>query len=140
MKALKINHLAVLLCVVVLFALGFLWYGPLFGEKWMAMVGLTREGIEANPPGAGLWLTNFVSAIVPIYVLAWLCTKTNADTAMKGAMLGLIIAAAFTLLQTMNTNMFADRPYGLAWITGGYSVVAFTLSGLILGAWRKYTE
>lgn len=43
MNELKINHLAVLVSVIWMFVLGFLWYGPLFGESWMSMVGLTME-------------------------------------------------------------------------------------------------
>jgi len=52
MKELKINYLAVLVAVVLQFVLGFLWYGPLFGEPWMEMVGFDMATVEANPPGA----------------------------------------------------------------------------------------
>jgi hypothetical protein len=37
----------------------------------------------------------------------------------------------------MVTNMFAQQPYGLAWITGGFDMVGMTISGFILGAWTK---
>ncbi len=70
MKELKINHLAVWVSVVMLFVLGFLWYGPIFGEPWMGMVGLDMAKIEANPPGAGIWLTNIVSSVASMYALA----------------------------------------------------------------------
>ncbi|KAA3634603.1 MAG: DUF1761 domain-containing protein [Bacteroidetes bacterium] len=140
MKELKINHLAVLASVVLLFVLGFLWYGPVFGEQWMGMVGLDRATIEANPPGAGIWVTNVVSAIVSMYALAWLFTRLNVQSAMDGAKYALIIGVAFVLLSTMTTNMFAQRPYGLAWITGGNTTVGLVIGGIILGAWRKYKE
>ena len=42
-QKLKINHLAVWLCVILLFVLGFLWYGPFFGDQWMEMVGLVKS-------------------------------------------------------------------------------------------------
>lgn len=139
MKELKINHLAVLVSVIMLFVLGFLWYGPIFGEKWMGLVGLDMAKIEANPPGAGVWVTNIVSSVVSMYALAWLFTKLKVESAMDGAKYALIISVAFVLLSTMTTNMFAQRPYGLAWITGGFSVVGNTIGGIIMGAWRKYT-
>ncbi len=138
MKQLTINHLAAVACIVLLFVLGFLWFGPLFGEKWMGLVGLDMATVEANPPGAGTWITNLVATIVPVYALAWLCKELNVETAMKGAAIGLLIAFAFNHLPTMSGNMFADRPYGLAWVTGGFNMVGMALSGLILGAWRKY--
>lgn len=54
MKTLRINHLAVLVCVIMLHVIGFLWYGPLFGEKWMAMVGLNAADAEGGSMEAEL--------------------------------------------------------------------------------------
>lgn len=141
MQALKINHLAVLVCFVILTGLGFLWYSPvLFGNPWMEMVGLDMAEVEANPPGAGIWITNIIATIAPLYLLAWLFTKLNVRSALNGAMIGFLIAFCFILLSDMTGDMFAGAPYGLAWITGGYSVVAITISGAILGAWKKYVS
>lgn len=140
MKTLKINHLAILVCFVLLTVLGFVWYGPLFGEKWMGMVGLDLATVEANPPGAGIWITNVVATLIPLYTLAWLFTKLSVDSAGRGAAIGLLIVFAFEFMSTMTGNMFAQNPYGLTWITGGYNLVAIGLSGAILGGWRKYSE
>ena len=139
MKKLKINHGAVWVSVVLLTVLGFLWYGPIFGDPWMKMVGLDMASLEANPPGAGIWITNLVATVVPVYTLAWLFTKINVESPAGGASLGLLIGFAFILLSDMTGNMFAQRPYGLAWITGGFSVVSLPLAGLLLGAWRQYS-
>lgn len=140
MKQLTINWLAILASVVALFALGFLWYGPIFGEQWMHMVGLDLAKVEANPPSTGLWISNLISTVVPVYALAWLCKELKVETVLKGAAIGLLIAFAFNHLPNMTGNMFADRPYGLAWITGGFSMVGMAIAGAILGGWRKYTE
>ncbi len=138
MGNLTINHAAVWVCVILLTGLGFLWYGPLFGDPWMKMVGLDMATIEANPPGAGVWITNLVATVVPVYVIAWLFTKLNVETALRGAGIGLLLGFAFIFLSDMTTNMFSMRPYELAWVTGGFNMVALALTGLILGAWRKY--
>jgi len=135
-NSLKINHWAVLVCVVLSFALGFLWYGPiLFGEAWMSMVGLDMATIVANPPGAGAWITNLISSLVPLYVLAWLFTKLDIRNGLKGAGIGLLISFSFDFLSRMTSDMFAKAPYELAWITGGFDMVLLTISGFILGAW-----
>ncbi len=63
MKQLKINHLAVWVNIVLLHILGSVWYGPLFGEPWMEMVGLTMADAEAGSAATGLWITNAVSTI-----------------------------------------------------------------------------
>jgi hypothetical protein len=138
MKELKINHLAVLVGVILQFVIGFLWYGPLFGDPWMAAVGLDRATIDANPPGAGEWITNIFSAVVSMYVLAWLFIKMGVDTLIKGAGIGLLIGFSFVLMSIMTSGMFAGDPYELAWITGGYTTFGLTVGGAVLGAWTRY--
>jgi hypothetical protein len=138
MKQLKINHIAVWVNIIFLHVLGFAWYGPVLGEPWMNMVGLTMEDAQAGSSDAGLWITNSVSSIITMYVLAWLFIKMNTDSAVKGLMMGLLIAFAFNFMPAMSGNMFAQNPYGLAWITGGFAMVGWSIAGLILGAWKKY--
>ena len=140
MKELRINHLAVLTAIIMQFVLGFLWYGPLFGEAWMNMVGLDMESIMADPAGAEEWITNIFSALVSMYVLAWLFTKLKVDTLLKGVYYGFIIGVSFVLLSTMTSNMFAKEAYGLAWITAGFTTFGLMLGGAILGIWRKYKD
>jgi hypothetical protein len=137
MKELKINHLAVLVGVILQFVIGFLWYGPLFGDPWMAAVGLDRATIDANPPGAGEWITNIFSAVVSMYVLAWLFVKMGVDTLIKGAGYGLLIGFSFVLMSIMTSGMFARDPYELAWITGGYTTFGLLVGGAVLGAWTR---
>lgn len=114
-----------------------MWYGSLFGERWMAMVNIDIETALANPPGAGVWITNIISCIAPLYMLAWIFTKLNVTSGVQGAVIGFLIIFSFHHLPTMVSNMFAQAPYGLAWITGGYELVGMSISGFILGAWTK---
>jgi hypothetical protein len=101
------------------------------------MVGLSMEEIEASGPGAGVWITNLIATVVPLYVLAWLLLKLNVTTGLRGAGIGLLIGFAFIFLSRMTSDMFSQNPYGLSWIVGGYSMVALTVSGFILGAWTR---
>ena len=138
MKNLTYNYLAILVAFILVTGLGFLWYGPLFGEPWMGMVGLDPDNIEA--PSAAIWISNFIASIIPIVALAWLFQKITVESGLKGALIGLMIGFCFVFLTRMTSNLFEGRPYALSWITGGFDMVALTLTGLILGAWRKYKE
>ena len=139
MKQLKINHFAVWVNVVLLHVIGFFWYDPmLFGNQWMKMVGLTMEMAVAGSSNVGLWITNLVSTAITVYAMAWLFTRLNVDNALKGLLMGLLIAFAFNFMPSMSGDMFAQIPYGLSWITGGFAMVGWSISGLILGAWKKY--
>jgi len=138
MEQLKINHAAVWVSVVLMFAFRFLWFGPLFGDKWMALVGLDMATIEANPAGAAVWISNTLATVIGVYTLAWLFTKMNVGSVGEGALTGLIIGFAFVFLSHMISGFFAQAPYALAWINGGHDMVALMISGAVLGAWRKY--
>ncbi|MDO8488446.1 MAG: DUF1761 family protein [bacterium] len=35
-----VNYLAILAAAVLSMVLGFLWFGPLFGQTWMKLMGL----------------------------------------------------------------------------------------------------
>jgi hypothetical protein len=138
MKILKINHGAVWVSVIFSFVLGYLWYGPILGDPWMNMVGLDMATIEANPPGAGVWITQIVSSAIQMYVLAWLLSKMNIDSGVKGAMIGLLIGFAFNHMAGMSSGMYAQEPYALSWINGGFTMIFLGVSGFIMGAWTKY--
>jgi hypothetical protein len=135
MKNIKINHLAVLVCVILLHVLGFLWYGPLFGESWMGMVGLDMENMQ--DPGISLWIMNLVSVVAQVYMLAWVLAKLDVTSGMRGAAIAFLLTFCFHHLPLMSGNMFAGEAYGLAWITGGFGLVGLTICGFILGSWIK---
>jgi len=137
MKELKINHFAVLVAFVLQFLFGYLWYAPfLFGETWADMVGIDLNAA----PSLGDWIHNIISAAVSMYVLAWLFTKLNVTTWQRGALFGFIIGFSFVLLSVKTSNAFSQLPYGLAWITAGFTTFGLTVAGIVLGAWPKYKE
>lgn len=137
MNNLKINHLAVWVAIILQFVIGFIWYGPLFGEPWMKMIGLDMDAIMADPAGAGDWITNIISSVAGVYLLAFLFTKIGVDSFAKGALYGFLIGFVFVLLSEKTTGAFSKYPYALPWITGGFTTTGLTVAGAILGAWKK---
>lgn len=140
MKALKMNIWAILVAIVLQFVLGFLWYGPLFGKPWMEMVGLDMVTVEANPPGAGIWISNIFSAALSILVLAWLFVRLEVRTVLRGVWIGFLLGFSFNLMPVMISGFYADSPYWLPWITGGNTTVGLMLGGAVLGGWKSYKE
>lgn len=65
-------NLAVLVSVIVSMIVGSIWYGPVFGKKWMKLVGVTKEDMEKGKKEmqktygmmfAGSLVTSFVLAV-----------------------------------------------------------------------------
>ena len=69
-----INYWAVLVCAVLAMALGFLWYGPLFGKKWMNIVGVGPADLAARQKMMQnvwkLYVAQFVLDLFQVWVLA----------------------------------------------------------------------
>ena len=42
-----IGYVPVLIATIVSFIFGYLWYGPLFGKKWMKLMGFTKRSLKS---------------------------------------------------------------------------------------------
>ena len=67
-----INYLAVLVSAIAAMGLGYLWYGPIFGKQWVAMMGWSKGEMESKmKAGVGpQYLLQAAGALVMAYVLA----------------------------------------------------------------------
>ena len=83
------------------------------------------------------YIITFVLNLLIAFVLAQLCAWRNANTAAKGASLGILLWIGFVGPITYTTYMFELRPVQLFAINQFYSLVGLALMGLILGAWTK---
>ena len=56
----KLNWLGIWVATVVAFFIGFLWYGLIFSEQWMALTGVT-----ADEEGGSIWMAlGFVQTFI----------------------------------------------------------------------------
>ena len=68
----EVNLLAVLVAGIVPMIVGFLWYGQLFGKRWLELMETTAEEIRKN---FNPWKTHgasFLLALVTAFILAQL--------------------------------------------------------------------
>ena len=134
----KINHLAVWLLVVAHQLIGFGWY-KIFGEMWLNYHAKTMTDID-NPHEIAPYLMAIVTAIAVNYALAWLCARMNAHTAGGGFAIAFTCWFAFLFLEYATISMFSafgTNPWPLILINMGRPFLAFSISGLVLGAWPK---
>src|SRR5438105_11455571 len=134
----KINHLAVWILVVVHFLIGWGWYA-IFGEKWLNLHARTMTDIERTH-NVGAYVFAIVTAIVVNYTLAWLISRLNATTAVAGLKIALVCWFGFLFVEHATIAVFSafeTNPWPLILIDMGRPFVAFSISGLVLGAWRR---
>ncbi len=136
-----INYLAVLVCAVAAMGLGAVWYGPLFGKKWMEIVGATAmdeaRRKEMQRGAAKLYVVQFLLTLFQVWVLAY---YIGGWTDVSGLEQALWIWAAFIIPVVAGTAMWNNDSAKISWarflIQGGYQLAIFVIFGLVLGLWR----
>ena len=140
MEFTAINYWAIATGAVFSMILGFIWYGPLFGKKWMDIVGVDPANEEARKKmqkSAGpLYGVQFIMTLFQVLILALLI----ADTRSSGLERALWIWAAFVIPTLAGAVMWTNESGKLKWarflIQGGYQLVLFTSFGLLLQFWK----
>ena len=124
----NVSLVATVVATVLGFLLGGLWYGPLFGARWMALVGLSRDRARRDFNPVVAYGITLVLGFVASYVFG-LYIGPNPGRAFAivcGAAAGLCWVAT-----SLATNyLFEGRPAALIAINAGYHAVRFTLIGV----------
>jgi len=134
----KIKYLAVLVAAIVHWLLGGLWYGVLFKNKFMELIGWSPEKLQqmakqSEVKSLGIAL---LMSLVFCYILAHFVQYTKATSAAGGAQTAFWLWLGFIVTTNIATVLFEDRPLGLYLINMGYYFVASVIAGMILAAWH----
>ncbi len=135
----NINFLAVIAATLSTFVVGWLWYGPLFGKAWMASVGLSEEELQQGSM-AKIFGFAFIFELIMAFNLAMFFygspEAAEMITASSGAFYGFLTGFGWVFFALAVNSLYEQRSWKYIFINGGYWTVAFTIMGLILGAWK----
>ncbi|MCA1824620.1 MAG: DUF1761 domain-containing protein [Frankia sp.] len=135
MDSYSVEWVGVIVAVVAQMALGFLWYAPpVFGNRWMAAQGKTREP-GSGGPRAKPFVIVIISALVTAVFISALLDWAGVDSAGGGALAGLYVGIV-SALAVAGGDAFEGRPTALTLINAGSELARFTLVGLVLGLWQ----
>lgn len=133
-----VNLLAVLVAGIVPMVIGALWYGPVFGRRWMALMETTEEELREGFNPLKTYGVSFVLALVTAYVIALLVAESGPEgggSAMVGVHVALMALIAFVLPVTHQSVTFEGRKAGLAWLNIGYNGVALLGQAVVIASW-----
>jgi Protein of unknown function (DUF1761) len=124
-----VNPLAIVLAALSAFGIGGLWYSVLFARRWQAASGVT----DAQLAGGRLRVFGgaFLFALVMAASLAAFIGRTGF---LFGTLAGFLAGATFVSAAFGIVYLFERRPLAHYFINAGYSILAFTAMGAILGA------
>jgi hypothetical protein len=140
MDSIAINYLSVVVGAVLAMIVGAIWYGPMFGKKWMEIVGVNESDMkkreEMQKKAGPLYLVQFVLTLFQVLVLAHLIADT---TIVGGLERSIWIYAAFVMPTIAGSSMWTVDKREVKWarflIQGGYQLVLFIIFGLLLQYW-----
>lgn len=141
MNQVPINYTAVVAAAVAAFAVGFAWYGPLFGSAWRKLQGISAEQmVAAQKKGmAGTMALGFLGTLVMSGVLAHVVIFASAYFNVSGAASGLQSAfwcwLGFVAPVTLGKVLWEGKAWKLWYIDAGHYLVAMGVMGAILAAW-----
>ena len=128
------NIWAVLVAALSTFLIGGLWYSPaVFGKAWMKENGFTEESMK-NSNMVKIFGLAFVLGLIAAINLAMFMGPEN-DPGM-GALWGFLAGFGWVATFVGTHYLFERKSFRLFLINAGYSVVALTVMGVILAAWK----
>ena len=130
-----INYFAVLAAAVSTFILGGLWYSALlFGKAWMRANNFSDADVQTFSK-ARMFGWSIVFSIVMALNLAMFLAAPDTN-ASWGATAGALAGLGWVAMSIAIIGLFENKSWSYIAINGGYVTVAFTIMGLIIGAWR----
>jgi len=136
-----VNYAAILVGVVLSMVVGGIWYGPLFGKKWMEIIGVDASDADAmkkmQKSAGPLYGVQFILTLFQVLVLAHLIADT---TRVGGLERSLWIWGAFVIPALAGATMWTNDSAKMRWarflIQSGYQLVMFAIYGLLLQYWK----
>lgn len=132
----EVNLLAVLVAGIVPMIVGSLWYGRLFGKRWLALMEMTAEEIQEGFNPVKTYGVTLLLSLVTAFVLAQLIAQVGGGSAMVGVHVALLALVGFILPVANQSIAFEKRKPGLAWLNVAYNGVALLAQALVIALWR----
>lgn len=126
------NLLGILVAAIAFFLLGWVWYGMLFMEPWMAIHGLSAD----SGSGASSMIGGFVISLLQVLGLSFILQHAGATTTPTCIKICAIVGLLLAVPMTAYAVNYVGKPVNLLLIDGSYSLVGFALIGAVLSFFR----
>ncbi|MDC0506200.1 DUF1761 domain-containing protein [Candidatus Gracilibacteria bacterium] len=129
---LLIHALAILAALAGSCVVGFVWYGPLFGKRWMAYTGIKESNKKAKANMKKYMFQNMLFSFISILVLASVISFGNFTELFQVIFIIILSWIMFTVPAVMAPNIWEQKSFGLGMINIFASLCSFLVSGVIL--------
>ena len=133
----SINYLAVLVASVAAIALGFLWYGPLFGKIWMQLMNIDKKKMdESKKKGMAMnYIIMVISTLVMSYTLAHLVKFLSATNVLDALRVAFWMWLGFIATVQIGIVLWEGKSWKLYCLNIAYWLVNLVVMSVILAVW-----
>ena len=135
----RLNYLAVIVAGLAHWLVGALWYGALFSNKWIELMGWDQQKVaQIQQQGAAKpMLTSLFGALLTTLAQAVIFGRAEVKTLYDGLKIAGFIWLGFVAVIGMDTVLYEERKFMLYGINSSYHLVGLLIAAAILAAWRK---
>jgi hypothetical protein len=135
------NYVLILAGGAISMIVGSIWYGPLFGKKWMEICGVSAmdeaKRKEMQKAAMPLYLTQFLLTLLQLFVLVNQMTWGGWTGQAIGV--SLFYWLGFIMPTIAGSAMWNNDSTKVKWarflIQSGYQLVMFLIFGLMIQMW-----
>ncbi len=128
----NINWIAMVLAAFAGFAVGGLWYGPLFGKVWQRESGLSDEALKSANMAQIFGLT-FLLNLFASFILGHVFATYGNPGLVTSVLIASGIGAGFIATSIGVNYLFARKSLKSFCIDAGYWVIIYTVMGVVFG-------
>jgi hypothetical protein len=136
----EINYMAILGAGIISMIVGSIWYGPLFGKKWMEICGVGEmdeaKRKQMQKEAMPLYGIQFALTLIQAYVLFNIITWTSG----KGIGIAFWMWLGFIVPTVAGGAMWNNNSNKIKWATfliqAGYQLVIFMIFGYLFSIWK----
>jgi len=130
-----LNIWAVVVAALAAHTIAAVWYSPLlFSKGWMDSIGAKEEDFSGSNMGKLIGIT-FIFHVIMAFCLGMFLNDASIGM-HEGAFYGFLTGFGWIFFVLATNSMYERRPWKYVFITGSHWTIAFTVMGLILGAWK----
>ncbi len=133
---LQVNYVALIVAAIAVFALGWLWYGPLFSKVWLHEMKLSQTSMNSDKSNMGkFYLVMYVTNLVTAYVLAHILQFTDVANNSEAIVTAFWVWLGFYAAGGVHHYLFPAKSLKLYLLDNAYQLVSLIIVALILTNW-----
>ena len=132
------NLLGILAATFVFYMLGFLWYGILFSDAWMASVGISEAAAQAHAEkmGAMMYIGGILLTLLQVLGLAYVLNQSGASVLATCAKICALVAVLIAIPLMFYGVLYEGRSPKAFHIDLAHILIGYVLVGVVLSFFR----